>query len=435
MVWGGQANVIAPRSRPTRNLAVAVSGSETAPFFVDSGQNLQLEMCKAGKVQVPIKLVRHGDFKGNVAVTSTLPPNAKPTNITLDANTAAGNLEINLPVNVPTGTYTFSVLGTTQVSYSRDPEALKAATDRKAAVDKIVAELAAAAKVAVDAKATAEKKGTEMVAAAQKARQLADVADEQPRKRPPRRGQRPRRKPRQIKRRSTQKQAKAAAEAKAAADKAAAEADAKAKEATAVQQAVAKTVTDATNKSKPANINLVAPSPTVTLKVTSAPIAIGAMPASAAVKQSATAEIPVTITRLYSYADPIQIKTKLPAGVAGIKIAELAIPAGQTQGKLVIEAAADATPGTHAINVQAVVKFNGQELSATQDVAVTVQSRTGQIAKMCRKLLRLFQQPAATQPIDAQAGPACHGGHFPAQADAVGPFFVDVHFGGQLGLS
>src|SRR5574342_184835 len=33
-----------------------------------------------------------------------------------------------------------------QVSYSRNPEAVKAATDRKAAVDKIVAELAATAK-------------------------------------------------------------------------------------------------------------------------------------------------------------------------------------------------------------------------------------------------------------------------------------------------
>ncbi len=295
MVWGGQANVIAPRSRLTRNLAVAVSGSETAPFFVDSGQNLQLEMCKAGKVQVPIKLVRRGDFKGNVALApSPLPPNAKPTNITLDANTAAGNLEINLPVNVPTGTYTFSVLGTTQVSYSRDPEALKAATERKAAVDKIVAELAAAAKVAVDAKATAEKKGTEMVAAAQKARQLADVADKAAEEAAAKARAAAEAKAAADKAAvDAEAQAKAAAEAKAAADKAAAEADAKAKEATAVQQAVAKVVTDATNKSKPANINLVAPSPTVTLKVTSAPITISVMPASAAVKQSATADIPV----------------------------------------------------------------------------------------------------------------------------------------------
>src|SRR6185369_7606336 len=101
-----------------------------------AGQNLVLEMCKAGKVQVPLKLVRRGDFKGVVVLTpSSLPPNVRPANVTLDANTAAGNLEIALPPNAPVGTYTFSILGTTQVNYSRNPEAVKTATDRKAAVD------------------------------------------------------------------------------------------------------------------------------------------------------------------------------------------------------------------------------------------------------------------------------------------------------------
>ncbi len=106
MVWGGNITQVTTRSRLTRNLAVAVSGSETAPFFVDSGQNVVLEMCKAGKVQLPIKLVRRGDFKGSVVLAPTsLPPNVRPTNATLDANTAEAKLEINLPPNTPPGTY------------------------------------------------------------------------------------------------------------------------------------------------------------------------------------------------------------------------------------------------------------------------------------------------------------------------------------------
>ena len=375
MVWGGILNQITPRVRLTRNLAVAVSGTETAPYFVDSGQNLVLEMCKAGKVQVPLKLVRRGEFKGNVVMApSSLPPNVRPSTVTLDANASAGNLEINLPPNVPVGTYTFSVLGTSQISYSRDPEAVVAANERKAAVDKIVGELAAAAKAATDAKAVAEKRAADMTAAMQKARELALAADKAAMDAAAKAKAAMEAKAAADKAMAdAEVQAKAAADAKIVADKAVADADAKSKEATAVQTAVAKVVTDATNKAKPANINLAVPSPTVTLKVTAAPITMALAPAATTVKQGATLELPITIARLYDFADAVQVKTKLPAGVAGIKIAEVAIPTGQTQGKILIEVAADATPGTHAINVQAIAKYNGQELPAVQDLAVTVE--------------------------------------------------------------
>jgi hypothetical protein len=375
MVWGGLVNQVSPRSRLARNMAVAVSGSETAPFFIDAGQNLVVEMCKAGKAQVPVKLVRRGDFKGAVALApSSLPPNVKPANITLDGNTAAGNLEINLPADVPVGTYTFSLVGTTQVSYSRDPEAVKTATDRKTAVDKIVADLTVGAKAAADAKAAAEKKAADMVVAVQKAREAAQAADKAAQEAAAKAKAALDAKAAADKAMAeADAQSKAAAEAKAAADKAMAEADAKVKEATAVQQTVAKAVTDATAKAKPANVNLAAPSPTVTLKITAAPITMSAMPA-ATVKQGAAVEVPVTVARLYGFADAVQIKIKLPAGVKDLKVAEVAIPAGQTQGKLVIEAGKEATPGKHAINVQAVSKFNGQELSVAEDVSVTVEA-------------------------------------------------------------
>ncbi len=396
MVWGGQVNQVSPRTRLTRNLAVAVSGSETAPFFIDSGQNLVVEMCKAGKVQVPIKLVRRGDFKGAVALApSSMPPNARPTNLSLDANTAAGNLEINLPANVPTGTFTFSVLGTTQVSYSRDPEAVKTATDRKAAVDKIVGELDAAAKAAIAAKADAEKKAADMDEALKKARETAQAADKIAQDAAVKAKAAADAKAAAEKaaadaavaakaaadaKAATDKavaaadaQAKAAAEAKAVAQKAGSDADAKLKEATAVQQGVAKAVTDATNKAKPANVNLAAPSPTVTLKITAAPITMNAMPTGTTVKQGATFEVPLTIVRLYGYADAVQVKAKLPGGAKDLKIAEATIAAGQSQGKLLIEAGKEATPGKHTINVQAVSKFNGQELSVAQDIDVTVE--------------------------------------------------------------
>jgi hypothetical protein len=355
-----------------------------------------LEMCKAGKVQVPLKLVRRGDFKGNVVLApSSLPPNVRPTPITLDANAAAGNLEINLPPTVPVGTYSFSVLATTQVSYSRDPEGVKTATDRKAAVDKIVGELDAAAKAAATAKAEAEKKAADMDAATKKAVELAAAAEKAAvdaaakakaaadakaaAEKAAADAEAQLKSANEAKAAAAkaaadaQAQAKAAMDAKAAAQKSETDSAAKLKDATAVQQAVAKAVTDATNKAKPANINVAAPSPTVTLKITPAPITMNVNSSGTTVKQGANLEIPLSIARLYGYVDPVQVRAKLPDGLKGVKLAEVTIAKDQTEGKLVVEVAADATPGVFTVAVTAVSKFNGQDLAIGQDLNITVE--------------------------------------------------------------
>lgn len=375
MVWGGALNQVTPRTRLTRNLAVAVSGSESAPFFVDTGAGTVLEMCKAGKVELPVKVVRRGDFKGDIALaTSPLPPNVKQVTSSIAGAAAEGKLEVALPANAPVGTYTFSILGTSQVTYARNPEAVKEATDRKAAVDKIVADLTATAKAAADAKAAAEKKAADMTVAMQKAREQAQAADKAAQEAAEKAKAAMEAKLAAEKAAAdAEAQSKAAAEAKAAADKAAADAEAKVKEAAGVAAAVAKTVEAATNQAKPKAINLSVPSPTVTLKITPAPITLGSMPPST-VKAGATLEIPVTITRLYGYNDPVQVKAKLPPTAKGLKAAEVTIAAGQSQGKLVVEAAADAAAGAHTLNLTAVSKFNGQELAVMQNAAVSVEA-------------------------------------------------------------
>jgi hypothetical protein len=396
MVWGGLINQVTPRSRLTRNLALAVSGSETFPFAIDLGQNPVLEMCKAGKVALPIKLIRRGDFKGNVVLApSSLPPNVRPSNITLDPNASAGNLEIALPPNAPVGTYSFSVLASTQVSYSRDPEAVKTVETRKAAVDKIVGELDAANKTAASAKAAAEKAAVDMDEAAKKSLAQVEAADKAAQDAVAKAKAAADAKAAAEKaaaeaeaqskaaaeaKVAAQKamadataRAKAAADAKAAALKLAAEAETKLKEASTVQQTVAKAVTDATNKAKPANINLAAPSPTVTLKITAAPITMDAIPATPTVKRGANLELPVAIHRLYGYADAVQLKSKLPDAAKGVKVTDPAIAAGAGDGKILIEVAADAPPGPIALNVQAISKFNGQELSVAQDLTLVIE--------------------------------------------------------------
>jgi hypothetical protein len=52
----------------------------------------------------------------------------------------------------------------------------------------------------------------------------------------------------------------------------------------------------------------------------------------------------------------------------------LQIAAGQNQGKLVIEAAANATPGNHTLTIRATPRLNGQALPITQTIPVTIQA-------------------------------------------------------------
>ena len=64
---------------------------------------------------------------------------------------------------------------------------------------------------------------------------------------------------------------------------------------------------------------------------------------------------------------------KLPDGTSGFNIPQAAIAQAQNQGVLIIEASASATPGQHKLAVQAVPKFNNQELPVLQDVQLTVE--------------------------------------------------------------
>ena len=84
-------------------------------------------------------------------------------------------------------------------------------------------------------------------------------------------------------------------------------------------------------------------------------------------------EVPVTITRLYDYKAPVTISAVLPQGVGGLSIPNATIPNAQTQTKLAITAAANATDGSHEIIVRATVRLNNQNLTVDQPITVQVQ--------------------------------------------------------------
>jgi hypothetical protein len=121
-----------------------------------------------------------------------------------------------------------------------------------------------------------------------------------------------------------------------------------------------------------ANINVILPTAPVTLTVLPKTVATLALAnPNPTVKVGAETEIVVKATRLFDYNGELKVQLVLPQGVQGITAAEVVIPAGQTEAKLVLKADANVPPGgkndfvvrataTVAENVPAVqeVKFN-----------------------------------------------------------------------------
>jgi hypothetical protein len=344
----------------TRDLGLAVT-SEEAPFLVEPASGVIFEMSRAGTLEVPVSLVRRGEFNGKVALGAVdLPPNVEAEALTLEGNAAAGVVKLKVKKEAPPGAYTMHLRAAAQVKYRRNPEAAAVAAARKSHVEKVAAELAALAKTAAESKAAFDKGAEEAAQADEKAAQALLAAPAE---------------------------SKAAAEAvkaaagevkrladlmKAAADKSAAEAEARAKAAAELAARTAKQAEEAAKSANPADVEVALASTPFTVRITESPITLD-VPASVAIRRGAKVEVPVTIARLYGFSEPVKVSLVLPGGTSGIGAGEASIAAGETKGTIVLEAAADAAPGRRAVSVRAALKWNGQDLQSTREVSLVVE--------------------------------------------------------------
>jgi hypothetical protein len=179
VVNAGEPPTEAMRARLTAEFPVAISGSDVAPLSIEPAEQKAFEAAAGGKVAVPLKLTWRSDGTGKFK----LKPGGHPvfdnaTEPEVDAKAATATVEFDLNKHkLPPGTHTLYVRAEGKVKYVRNPEALKAATDVKAASEKTATAAAAAAKQAAE-KLTAAKAGTDAAAikAAEKAVTDADAA-------------------------------------------------------------------------------------------------------------------------------------------------------------------------------------------------------------------------------------------------------------------
>jgi hypothetical protein len=91
------------------------------------------------------------------------------------------------------------------------------------------------------------------------------------------------------------------------------------------------------------------------------------------VKAGAEVEVTVRVARLFDYGGEFKVELVVPPTVKGVSAAEVTIPAGKTEGKLVIKAAADAQIGNRgALMVKTTALYNKVPLVQQSQINVNV---------------------------------------------------------------
>lgn len=416
IVWPGQLRQASTHSRLSTSLALAVSEVEQAPFYIEPKQGALFEMCRGGQLEIPLTITRGADFQGPVQVTASDLPRGfqRNNNMTIAGNAKEAKLALAIPANAPLGTFSFYLRATAKHNYRRNPEAAEAAAKRKEEMNKLVAELIKTVKQSNEAKQAADKL---LAAAEQKARSakqahedaaeahkeaelavktamqeveaakkaLEDDPDNKELVKEAGEAEKRLGEAEELQTKTAESEAEtkkaadeaaraaeAAEEKQSAAEKAVADAEARSKRAEKAKTAAEKAASQAADAARPKNVNLGAPSQIITLAITQSPIKLSVSAPSEPIVPGQKREAPVEISRLYGYAEQVQLSVALPKGVNGLKVVAAPVPAKQDKTKLVIEAASNATPGKHSLTITATSRLNNQQQQLTQEVVIEI---------------------------------------------------------------
>ncbi|MFM8579836.1 MAG: PPC domain-containing protein, partial [Planctomycetaceae bacterium] len=154
---GGQ--LASTRARLTEGLAVSVSADEAAPVAVSLGGNAPLETSRGGVVKIPYAVTRkEGATAALTGFPIGLPPNVTAQQVAIGGGNA-GEFEVRLAANAPSGTYSFHLATMQQgLTYARNPAAAVTAKER--------ADAFAAVLVATQAKLQTVQQAAQQAAAA-----------------------------------------------------------------------------------------------------------------------------------------------------------------------------------------------------------------------------------------------------------------------------
>ncbi|WP_254506934.1 COG1470 family protein [Anatilimnocola floriformis] len=340
MVWGSANRQQAlPEFRLSRSFQLSVGDKETEPAFVSIGEDKVYETALGGNVEIPLSVVRRGDFKEAIKLTAVgLPTELKPKEVNVAADAKDGKFELQVnQQNTKPGIYTFYMKGETKRKYIRNPEAETRAAEEKKQMEEMAKQLGEQVKTLTAARDAAVK------AAAEAAKGTDDNA----------------------KKAAEEAKTKAEAELKAGQDKV--------KQADDLKKAIDKRLDDAKKANAPKDVTFALVSTPIKLKIDAAPYKLsGADPAN--VKQGEKAPISVKVERLYGFADAVDFSFEAPAGVSGLKVEKVTLKKEDGEAKLEVTADKNATPGEHTGTIRAKGKFNNMNVETSIPVVIKVEA-------------------------------------------------------------
>lgn len=405
-------------ARLTRGLVVSISREEMLPAMITLGEQPLWETSRGGLLKIPYSVTRRENFNGSITgMTTDLPRNVEVTQVGIGNGATSGEFEVRIPGNAPTGTYTVFLNGFVQgYQYARNPGAAKAAAERKAELEKIVAESQEKVKQATEVRNTAQRELDEAKSAVQKAQAARDQAAKVAADRDA--ALKAAVEASQRAKRAAEEQPGDAGRAEAAAQaaKAAAEAETRAKEAATALATAEKNVADAQealkkaeakraeaeqtlqkatqfatlaqqakqqadqraqqlqNAAQPRPVNFWTPSTPVKIRIVESPVAVEGVSDAVAFKQGEKLEVPVRITRSYGFDGPVNLNWQAP-GISGVQLGNVQIPNGQNEGKLTITAAENAAVGEYPVKIQIQLNFNGQNVVTEKSLRLVVNAK------------------------------------------------------------
>ena len=418
VVWNtANRTQIAAAFRSSRDLWLSVVDMEDGPALVQVGDDKVLETSLGGKLEVPVKVARGAGLAGDLKLVSTgVPGEVKPGDLTVKAADKEGKLAVSITnAKAKPGLYQFYLRAESKVKRPRNPLAITAAEEQQKHLDalvkttaevtkKVTAEKDAATKLAqtddqqmkaaqqkrdamaklataaetVVKQSTAKRDASQKAAAADKDNAgLADALKASQKTLDDAAGKLAAAKKTletaQAELVQVQAKAKVSTEAKVKSEAALKEQQAKAKRITDAKAAADKKVADVkkANAAKDVNVSII--STPIKLRVVATPITVKLNTDKAQVKPAEKVQVTVALERKYGFTEPVELTLALPKGVAGITAAKVTIAKDKNDATIEIATTDKATPGTHAVTVQAAGTFNKLKVAASGALSLTVE--------------------------------------------------------------
>lgn len=418
---GATGNVEAsrPAARAMQNLVLSVAALDPAIARIDLGNaedpRAVFRTSVGGKLAVPVRYSRFGTVKGELVLAPLgIPAEVKAGNVTLAADAAGGQLDLNLDsAKIVPGVYAIWMRGKVPTSYARNPQLIEQLTAQRKAMDELQAQLATQVQQADSQLAEAQKASAgqaEQLARVQEAqatlqRSFQTATEQLAQTRQQLAGLQ------QLASQSGQaevQQAVQAAEAATqtlvdqvnavrpsveavaaklaayqsgiqAAQQTVAQAEQRKKEltdksqrATEFTKALDARLTEANTNQGPKDVIVYVDSTPVTLEIVATPLAVTVPNIDVRMKAGQEQAIDVQVQRLFGFADSVTMEWELPAGVSDLKGDAVTMAADQSQAGMKLVAGPQATPGRHTLQLKMSLKFNGVDLQHRVPVVVEV---------------------------------------------------------------